>query len=198
MTTHVTTINTSRSQRVAGRLGRFLVALALTVGALAAVAAPAQAECWLSEDNFVLTCHECRHGTGYWYPLTQYVQYFTCLTLDHHSSGIIDVHIGIEVFMSQQDAQAIINYSPGEEFSAKIFGDDQWYDNALINVPVTQSGVFAGGLFADFDYVATFEQLNEDSGYGDNFDELYGRISLYDGRWNRIRSFHTSTIGGYY
>jgi hypothetical protein len=192
-------MSTCRSPRGARRLGRFLVVLALTVGALAAVAAPARAECWLSEDGFTYTCMECRHGTGYWYPLTEYVQYFTCLTLAHHTSGLIDVHIGIDVYMSQQDAQAIINYSPGEEFSAKIFGDDPSYDNALINVPVTGVSAWEGGLSADFHSVATFQQLNEDNGYFDGYvDELYGRISLYDGRWNRTRTFYTSTISGYY
>jgi hypothetical protein len=188
MTTHITPMSTRRSRHVARRLGRFLVALALTVGACAVVAAPASAaDCWLSEDGFVYTCSECRGGTGY----------FTCFSLAHHTSGLIDVHIGIEVYMSPQDAQAIID-SPGEEFSAKIFGDDPYYDNALINMNVTQSGVFEGGLYADFDYVATFMQLNEDDSYFDNFDDLYGRIRLYDPRLNLTRTYYTSTLHGYY
>jgi hypothetical protein len=99
--------------------------------------------------------------------------------------------------MSQQDAQAIID-SPGEEFSATIFGDDPSYDNAIVAIPVTWSAAWEGGLSAESDYVATFMQLNEDDSYFDNFDDLYVRIRLYDPRLNVIRTYYTSTLHGYY
>src|ERR1043165_1295315 len=110
MTTHATTISTSRSRRVVGRL---LVAMAIAGGAIAAVAAPAIASCWLSESGYEWICSECRSGTGY----------VNCFTLTQYTNGTIGVHIGIDIAMSQQDAQAILD-SPGEEFSATIFGDD--------------------------------------------------------------------------
>ena len=72
------------------------------------------------------------------------------------------------------------------------------YDNAIVAIPVTWSAAWEGGLSAEFDYVATFMQLNEDDSYFDNFDDLYVRIRLYDPRLNVIRTYYTSTLHGYY
>jgi hypothetical protein len=100
--------------------------------------------------------------------------------------------------MSRQDAQAIID-SPGEEFSAKIYGDDPVWDNAQVSVPVTWSAAWDGGLSAEMDMVATFAQLNEDDGYFDGYiDELYGQIRLFDPRTQRTRTFTSKVISGYY
>lgn len=164
------------TRRRAGRAGRALAVLGLAGGIVAASANVAGAE---------MTCNS---GTGY----------AVCFDLIRLPDGNIAVHLGIDVAMSQQDAQSIID-SPGEEFSAKIYGDDPVWDNVQVSVPVTWSSAWSGGLSAEFDMVATFSQLNEDDGYFDGYiDELYGRISLFDPRTQRTRTFTSKVITGYY
>lgn len=158
------------------RLGRAAAVLALAGGTIGAMASPASAE------------QTCNSGTGY----------VVCFDLTRLPDGNIAVHLGIDITMSRQDAQAIID-SPGEEFSAKIYGDDPVWDNAQVSVPVTWSNAWDGGLSAEFDMVATFAQLNEDDGYFDGYiDELYGQIKLWDPRYNRTRTFTSNNITGYY
>jgi hypothetical protein len=68
-----------------------------------------------------------------------------------------------------------------------------------MTVPVTWSQAWDGGLSAEMDAIATFQQLNEDDGFFDGYiDELYGRIKLYDPRTLRTRTFTTRVITGYY
>jgi hypothetical protein len=108
------------------------------------------------------------------------------------------VHIGIDVTMSQQDAQAIID-SPGEEFSAKVIADDPSFDNFLFYVPVTWSASWAGGLSAEFDIVVDGSRLNEDDGWFEGWlDEVYAKISLYDPRSGVTRTWTTNVIVQYY
>jgi hypothetical protein len=188
MTTHVTTISASRSQRVAGRLGRLLLAMAIAVGAIAAVAAPAgAAECWLEDNGYAYVCSECRGTTVY----------ATCFTLSYYTDGNIAVYIGIDIYMSQQEAQAILNY-PGMWFDAWIFGDNPSYDNALVPVPVTGSSAWEGGLSAEFNTLVWWTQLDEDNSYFDNYDDLYGRIRLSIPGWGTPHPYYTSTLHGYY
>jgi hypothetical protein len=158
------------------RAGRVAVAVLVACGAMAVLAGPASAE------------QRCRSGPGY----------VTCFSLERMNNTNIAVHIGIDVHMSQEDAQAIIN-APGEEFSAKVFGDDEFFDNALINVPVTWSAAGTEGLSAEFDTVASWAQLDEDNSYWSGYvDELYASIKLVDPRTTVVRTFNTAIITGYY
>jgi hypothetical protein len=129
----------------------------------------------------------CTSGSGY----------AMCFTLARLDDGNIAVHLGIDVAMSRAEAQAVIDH-PGEEFSAKIVGDDPVYDNNLVSVPVTWSAAGDGGLSAEFDRLATYGDLNEDDGYFDGYiDELYGHIDLADPRSGH-RGFNSAVISGYY
>jgi len=100
------------------------------------------------------------------------------------------VHIGIDVFMSQTDAQNIIN-APGEELSARIFGEDTFFDNGLKAVPVTWAAANAQGLSAEFDTTASGSLLNED---WEGDDEIYGLVSLYVPSTGSTRTFRTNTV----
>ncbi|WP_433436849.1 hypothetical protein [Nonomuraea sp. CA-141351] len=161
-----------------GRIGRMLIVTSAVLVAAVALAGPASAD----------PVNKCTGGTGY----------TICFSLDRQDDGNIAVHLGIDVAMSRADAQAIIDH-PGEEFSAKIFGDDPVYDNGLVSVPVTWSAAWDGGLSAEFDRLATFAQLNEDDGYFDGYvDELYGHIDLVDFRSGQTRGFNSAVISGYY
>jgi hypothetical protein len=121
-----------------------------------------------------------------------------CFILDRlQLGGDINVHLGIDVAMSREEAQAIIDH-PGEEFSAKIIGQDPAFDNSLVSVPVTWSSAWDGGLSAEFDMVATWSQLNEDEGFFDGYiDDLFGRIVLTKPNGQK-RTFDSTTIHGYY
>jgi hypothetical protein len=158
------------------RIRRVAAAVTIAGAAVAAMASPASAE------------QTCNSGSGY----------VVCFDLTRLPDGNIAVHLGIDVTMSRQDAQAIID-SPGEEFSAKVYGDDPVWDNAQVSVPVSWSSAWDGGLSAEMDMVATFSQLNEDDGYFDGYiDELYGQIRLFDPRTQRTRTFTSNVISGYY
>ncbi|WP_219471837.1 hypothetical protein [Nonomuraea rhizosphaerae] len=159
---------------------RLLIVLSAVTAAAALLTAPASAE-----PNPV---NKCNSGTGF----------ALCFSLDRLDDGNINVHLGIDVHMSRADAQAIID-GPGEEFSAKIIGQDPAFDNSLVSVPVTWSSAWDGGLSAEFDRVATWSQLNEDDGYFDGYiDELFGRIVLRDPRNGQTRTFNSALITGYY
>ena len=161
------------------RARRALLAAAATllaVGTSITLASPASAD------------QVCNSGTGW----------ATCFNLTRLDNGTIAVHLGIDVTMSRADAQAIID-SPGQEFSASVVGQDPAFDNTQMTVPVTWSQAWDGGLSAEMDAVATFQQLNEDDGFFDGYvDELYGRIKLFDPRTQRTRTFTTRVITGYY
>ncbi|MFI7132716.1 hypothetical protein ACIBQ1_44050 [Nonomuraea sp. NPDC050153] len=126
----------------------------------------------------------CNSGSGFvmWFSLDRI-----------QLGGDINVHLGIDVAMSREEAQAIIDH-PGEEFSAKVIGQDPAFDNSLVSVPVTWSTAGDNGLSAEFDMVATWSQLNEDDGY---IDDLFGRIVLTKPNGQK-RTFNSTTIHGYY
>ncbi|HYO17576.1 MAG TPA: hypothetical protein VES02_02775 [Dermatophilaceae bacterium] len=113
-----------------------------------------------------------------------------CFSIEPIGNNDYAVHIGIDVTMSRQDAEAILA-PPGDEFLAKLYGDDYWYDNFLKYVPLTWSAAWDGGLSAEFDGVVDGCVLDEDYGGG---DEVYGRVFLYDHRSNTTRTFDTNVI----
>jgi hypothetical protein len=166
-----------RARRALGRVGAALTALAVAAGLMTISAGPAGADQVCSSGSDHVICFNLTRMNG---------------------TSDITVHLGIDVHMSRQDAQAIID-SPGEEFSAVVIGDDPVYDNTQKSVPVTWSAAWEGGLSAELDVVATFAELNEDDGFFDGYvDELFGRIRLVDPRTGRVRTFNSPTISGYY
>lgn len=119
-------------------------------------------------------------------------RYTICFSITDITNGPhFTVHIGIDVAMSQQAAQDIIN-APGEEFSAKLYGDDPLFDNAVKSIWVTSSWAWEGGLSAEFDVGILAEQLDEDSDGGT--DELYGLVKLYVPDSGVTRTFQTNNI----
>jgi hypothetical protein len=157
--------STMRGRRVAA-----VVAVAFATVALTATTASAQSA--------------CRSQVGS----------VNCFSIDPVGNGDYKVHLGIDVDMSRADAQTFIDH-PGEEFSAKLYGDDPVWDNALKNVPVTWSAAWDGGLSAEFDVVLDRRVLDEDS---DGRDELYSLIRLWDPRTNTTRTFTTNVLTGSY
>ncbi|MBO3751831.1 hypothetical protein J5X84_37670 [Streptosporangiaceae bacterium NEAU-GS5] len=121
-----------------------------------------------------------------------------CFGLDRQDDNTINVHLGIDIHMSRNDAEAILN-APGDELRAKIIGDDPVFDNSLVSVPITWALPGDNGISAEFDINVPWSTLNEDDGYFDGYiDDLFGRITLTDPRNGSTRTFTSPTIHGYY
>ncbi len=156
-----------------GRLVRVTLAAVIAVGALVVGATSASA------------AQSCRGVSG---------SHAICISVEPIGNNDYAVHIGIDVNMSRQDAEAILA-PPGDEFLAKLYGDDTWFDNFLKYVPLTNSWAWDGGLSAEFDGVVDGCVLDED---WDGGDEVYGRVFLTDHRSGATRTFDTSVFTGSY
>jgi hypothetical protein len=152
------------------RLGAVLAAAGLATAATLAPASPASA------------ASTCRSGTGW----------VNCFSIT--GNAFPNVHIGIDVYMSPQDAQSILD-CPGTEFSAKIWGSDTFSDDFLFNMPLSAAWVFneggLSGLSAEFGTTVDAKHLDED---WDSDDDVYGQIKLRDCRTGLTRTFNTNQI----
>ena len=120
-------------------------------------------------------------------------RYVECIQISTYGVRDFKVHLGIDVSMSRQDAQNILDHQ-GEEFSARLYGDDGWWsdDDDLGAVPVTWSAAGDGGLSAELDSVAPRGRLDEDR----DEDEVYAIISLYVPSSGITRTFRSDTVHG--
>jgi hypothetical protein len=121
----------------------------------------------------------------------------TCLTIVALGNDVYSIHVGIDVHMSQQEAQAIIDANGGAPFGALIMADDEGYDTtSMFEVPATWVVAGEGGLSAEFDLQVGSDALNEDK---DGRDEVYARVILYDPRYYPTpRIFESGQIAGYW
>jgi hypothetical protein len=169
---------TSIKRLIGKRIAPAVAAMAVTGGAVATMTTPASA---------------------YWDQVCDSRStHITCISINPGGSKHFMVHIGIDIYMSRADAQAIID-AYGEEFSAKVIADDPVYDNALFNMPVTWSAAGDHGLSAEFDLDVWSSQLNEDNGFFEGYlDEVYANIKLYDPRTGVTRTYRTANNVGYF
>jgi hypothetical protein len=119
-----------------------------------------------------------------------------CLNIDPTSQTDQDymVHIGIDIHMSQAQAQAILD-GPGDPFSARMMGSDPLSDDDLFNVHLTgESASAEAGLSANFDMVASRSQLDEDDSFFDDVDEVFGRVKLVDPGTGAVTFYNTPII----
>ena len=124
----------------------------------------------------------------------------TCLTLENQGAGIYNVRVGIDVYMSQQEAQYLIDVNGGLPFGVEVLAhdhDDPADDTSgLVEVnEIYQVSAGANGLFGNFERKISCHILNEDK---DGRDEVVVRVSLYDPRYPKPRQFHSGIIVGYY
>jgi hypothetical protein len=153
---------------LAHRMGRAVGAVAIASAAVAATASAASADQDCNGDD----------------------HFSSCILITSTGNNDYAVHLGIDVYMSRQDAQSFID-NPGEEFSAKMYGDDPHWDNFLFYLPVTWSAAWDGGLSAEFDVVVDGSALDED---WEGDDEVYARIGLFDPRSGETRYFNTDVV----
>jgi hypothetical protein len=104
----------------------------------------------------------------------------------------VQVHVGIDVWMSAQDAEAILA-QPGNAFSAALYGVDGTSRQLLQTLPLSAEFAGPSNLSAEFDMSVLRSRLNEDPGGWPrpNFDEVVARVSYYDARWGLTRTFET-------
>ena len=119
----------------------------------------------------------------------------------NYGQGTCAVRVGLDVAMSEADAQAFIAH-PGEEATVKLYGDDPSYDNALFAVPVdapTWPQSWAGGYSVEFAAEIPCGWLNEDSGwYEDAHDEIYARVTFADFRTGVTHTANSGNRTGYF
>jgi len=111
-----------------------------------------------------------------------------CFSIDKVGSDAYAVHVGIDIRMSQGDAQLIID-QPGDPVDAWAMGDD-WFDNAEFRIPLTWVAAGPDGLGAEFDITVPGVALDEDP---DGGDELYARVRLFDQRTS-TRTFTSGVL----
>ena len=121
-------------------------------------------------------------------------RYTICILISRYGLNDFQIYVGIDVVMSQQYAQSVIDL-PGEPFSAMVYGEDPIWDDFLMYLPLTGTWAWSGGLSAEFWAVAN-GRLNEDGG-GDK-DEIFAEVSLFLPWPATSRSFRTSTITAFF
>jgi hypothetical protein len=99
------------------------------------------------------------------------------------------VHVGIDVNMSRQDAQNIID--GGGTMTSRLWGSDPFQDDNLKGI--TRSWVAAGdgGLSAEFDRSISGAVLDEDPEGG---DEVFATVDLYVPVSGTTRQFRSENV----
>jgi hypothetical protein len=95
--------------------------------------------------------------------------------------GLCSARVGVDINMSESDAQAFIAH-PGEEATVKLIGDDPIWDNAIIALPTdapTWPQAWAGGYSVEFVRTFSCHLLNED---WEGQDEIYAQLTFNDFR----------------
>ena len=108
--------------------------------------------------------------------------------------------VGVDITMSYADALEFIAH-PGEEATAKLWGDD-WWDNALISIPVdnpTWPQAWSGGYSVEFTRTFGCHILDED--YCQPWelgwcDEIYAQVTFVDIRNGKTQRANSNVIIG--
>ena len=120
-------------------------------------------------------------------------RYTICILISRYGLNDFQVYVGIDVVMSQQYAQSVIDL-PGDPFSATVYGEDPVWDDTLMGLRLTGTWASSGGLSAEFHAVALDGRLNED---GDK-DEVFAGVWLFLPWPASSRSFRTTTISAFF
>jgi len=154
--------HSSRRNPLARGVRRTALAMGLALVSALATAGAASADGRLNEQS-------CRGQAG---------RYTICLLItdDPQSpySHSYKIHIGIDINMSRQDAQNIID--GGSAPTARMYGSDTFFDDNLIGVTRSWVSAWDGGLSAEFDRSVSGSDLDEDP---EGEDEVFARVSLY-------------------
>jgi len=170
--------NSTTGSRTKRRFVRLLtIIVAATASMMALMAVPALAETGMK-------CHPVPESN-------------VCLSFWQLDSNHYQVKIGIDFHIGLQRAQQIID-QPGDPFVARIFGiaKEPVGKQPMFTVPMTDIGASEEfGLGAEFIYVATRDQLNDDPfPWPFDFRRLMGRIELIPGQGGPTLTFETGSF----
>jgi hypothetical protein len=171
----------SRRKALGRNLARMLVAMGLVVTATLATAGVASASGRLNEQI-------CRGETNR-YTICLYITDDTQSPYSHY----FKVHVGIDVNMSQQDAQNIID--GGGQITARMYGSDSFFDDNLQGVTLSWVSAWEGGLSAEFDRSISGGVLDEDP---EGEDEVYALVSLYVPSSGNTRTFRSDEVEAFF
>ncbi|MGD9754712.1 MAG: hypothetical protein AB7W59_27290 [Acidimicrobiia bacterium] len=113
-----------------------------------------------------------------------------CVTINSAGTGAYDVHIGLDVRMSQAEAQAIIDEHGNESAVAVMFGRDYFTSENLFDVEATWVAAGPNGFSAELDRRVLQSQLNEDDDFWDRRDEVQAYVGGYATSVIRTREIH--------
>jgi hypothetical protein len=99
------------------------------------------------------------------------------------------VHVGIDINMTEPEAEAIIARS--NEMSARMYGADPAFDDNLQGVTRSWRDAWEGGLSIEFDRSMSGGTLNEDPEGG---DEVYALVRVYVPVSGVTRTFRSDTV----
>lgn len=108
-----------------------------------------------------------------------------CLLVTEVIPGYYHLRIGIDITMSQQQAQAYLD-DPARDFAAVLYGHDPNARQYIAEPPLVSVTAWSGGLSAEWEMYAPSTALNEDNGV----DELIGQILFFNapGSFQRIET----------
>ena len=102
------------------------------------------------------------------------------------------VHVGLDVTMTQQDAQNVID--GGGTFTSRIWGSDTFVDDNIQGVTLTSAWAQPNGLSVEWDRSIWGGYLDEDP---EGVDEVYAKATVYDPRFGN-RNFTSPQIEGFF
>jgi hypothetical protein len=125
----------------------------------------------------------------------------TCLTLEDQGGGIYNTRVGIDIRMSQEEAQYLIDVNGGAPFGVEVLAhdhDDPADDTSgLFEIgdepdDLYQVSAGANGLSGNFEEKVSCLIFNEDN---DGPDEVVARVTLYDPNYpGGVVQFHSGII----
>jgi hypothetical protein len=112
-----------------------------------------------------------------------------CLYITNLGDNMYLVHVGVDIYMTQQDAQNIIN--SGFLPTATLYGDDGSSLSFVTTVPLAGSPTaWSGGYSAEFDTVVSGSQLDEDDGV----DEIVAKVRQWIPASQRTLVYKTGRV----
>jgi hypothetical protein len=115
--------------------------------------------------------------------------YITSADSEYPITHYVKVHVGIDVKMTQQDAQNIID--GGGQITARMWGSDSIFDDNLKGVTLSWVSAWEGGLSAEFNRYIWEGDLDEDP---EGVDEVYAKVELYIPSSGVTRTFRSPEV----
>jgi len=125
-----------------------------------------------------------------------------CLSFGDEGGGIYNARVGIDIYMSQAEAQRIFDATGGAPFGVEIIAHDQ--DDPADDTSgleeigdepddLYQVSVGPNGLYGQFEEKIACRILNEDN---DGRDEVVAQVTLYDPAYPEPAQFHSGIVVG--